>query len=183
MKELLEIQTRLKAPKSAYNKFGKYNYRSADDILEAVKPLCAELKCVITGMEEVNQGDGVWPYINHAVTITNSEGEKIIANGVAGIEKAGGMSLPQAFGSASSYAKKYALGNLFAIDDTKDADATNDHKPAKKPAINTKPAIDALQAVKDGAELKKAWLNLPEATRNIKEVEDAKNAMKAKLGL
>jgi hypothetical protein len=134
MKELIEIQSELHAPKNQRNTFGKYNYRSCEDILEAVKPLLHKYECVLTisdAVKDCTTGD----YIESMVIIINKDKCEVAVRAQAGIEKAGGMALPQAFGSASSYARKYALNGLFLIDDTKDADATNTHdKPPSKPA-------------------------------------------------
>ena len=124
LEKLGKIQAELKVNKSRYNKFGKYNYRAAEDILEALKPF--ELKYKVTfSIDEMSIGDML---IQSTAIIQDWESEIAIhRNAIVGVEKAGGMALPQAFGSASSYGKKYALGNLLLIDDTADADATNQH--------------------------------------------------------
>ena len=119
---LSEIQVDFKSKKSRYNNFGKYNFRSAEDILEGLKPFIKKYKVYFTINEEL-VGDNV---IQSTATITNGK-DAIHATALVGMEKAGGMQLPQAYGSASSYGKKYALGNLLLIDDTADADATNNH--------------------------------------------------------
>jgi len=123
--KLSEIQSKFKAKKSRFNNFGKYNFRSAEDILEALKPYNIEYKVFFT-VDEVWLGDGV---IRSTATITcNESGEEIEAAAIVGIDyNQKGMQMPQKFGSASSYGKKYALGNLLLIDDTADADATNNH--------------------------------------------------------
>ncbi len=123
------IQAELKVNKSRYNKFGKYNYRAAEDILEALKPF--ELKYKVSFIiNEDNIGDKL---IKSTATVQDWNGEDTIhASAVVGVEKAGGMALPQAYGAASSYGKKYALGNLLLIDDTQDADATNNHNDGPK---------------------------------------------------
>lgn len=130
--KLLNIQVEFKAPKDKYNAFGKYNYRSAEGILEAIKPLLKKYKATIRIVEELQEvsGGAVIKSVVHLDDIEKNEGISAVA--FAGVEKAGGMALPQAYGSASSYAKKYALGNLLLIDDTQDADATNNHKEVKK---------------------------------------------------
>ena len=131
MKKLIEIQADLKAPKNQYNAFGKYKYRSKEDILEAVKPLLAAKGLLMTLTDEVKE---VGAFIFMETIVRVDDGKDFVeTRGSAGIEKAGGMQLPQAFGSASSYSGKYALGNMFLLDDTKDADATNDHGKASKP--------------------------------------------------
>lgn len=122
MIELVRIQSELKAPKNQYNNFGKYNYRSCEDILEGVKPLLKELECTLVISDDVVvAGDRV--YIKAIATITNKNNKTVSNSGLARealMQK--GMSDSQITGSASSYARKYALNGLFAIDDTKDAD-------------------------------------------------------------
>lgn len=130
--KLVAIQGRLKAPKSQRNNFGKYNYRSCEDILEAVKPLLAEQGLVLTITDEI-QESGVWgdqsgiTYVNATASITDGK-DNISVSAQAGVDpNRKGMDMAQSFGSSSSYARKYALNGLFLIDDTKDADATNTH--------------------------------------------------------
>lgn len=128
MKELAIIQSRLKAPKGQYNSFGKYKYRSCEDIVEAVKPLLAEQECSLVMSDElVFVGDRY--YIKARVCITNAAGEYAESFGLAREEdEKKGMDASQITGTASSYARKYALNGLLAIDDTKDADALNTSK-------------------------------------------------------
>lgn len=141
MNALIEIQNELKAPKNQYNSFGKYKYRSCEDILEAVKPLLKEKDLRLTISDEVKEVCG-FAYVESTATICNSKGMEVTAKAQAGIEKAAGMSLAQSFGSSSSYARKYALNGLFLIDDTKDADATNDHgKGTKSKPQPSKPEL------------------------------------------
>ena len=139
IEKLLTVQTTLVAKKDKYNSFGKYNYRSAEGILEALKPKLKEVGAIVTIHEHLEEvGLGV---IKATASFTCMEsGDTVDACAYAGIEKAGGMALPQAFGSASSYAKKYALGNLLLIDDTQDADATNTHRKDTK--STSKPKLD-----------------------------------------
>ena len=128
--KLSQIQTKFKSKKSRFNSFGKYYFRSAEDILEATKPFLLELGVTVTVNEELIATEPM-PVIQATATITDGEG-KITATSVVGVDlNQKGMQAPQQFGSASSYAKKYALGNLFLIDDTKDSDATNNHGKAK----------------------------------------------------
>jgi len=128
--KLSKIQTKFKSKKSRFNSFGKYYFRSAEDILEATKPFLLELGVTVTVNEELIATEPM-PVIQTTATITDGEG-KITATSVVGVDlNQKGMQAPQQFGSASSYAKKYALGNLFLIDDTKDSDATNNHGKAK----------------------------------------------------
>ena len=128
--KLSQIQTKFKSKKSRFNSFGKYYFRSAEDILEATKPFLLELGVTVTVNEELIATEPM-PVIQTTATITDGEGS-ITATSVVGVDlNQKGMQAPQQFGSASSYAKKYALGNLFLIDDTKDSDATNNHGKAK----------------------------------------------------
>ena len=128
--KLSQIQTKFKSKKSRFNSFGKYYFRSAEDILEATKPFLLELGVTVTVNEELIATEPM-PVIQTTATITDGEGI-ITATSVVGVDlNQKGMQAPQQFGSASSYAKKYALGNLFLIDDTQDSDATNSHGKAK----------------------------------------------------
>lgn len=127
MKELNTIQSKLTAPKEQFNKFGNYKYRSCEDILKAVKPLLAETKCTLMLQDEVLLIGNRY-YIKATATLTNSTGESVATTALAREdENKKGMDGSQITGAASSYARKYALNGLFAIDDTKDADATNTH--------------------------------------------------------
>lgn len=139
MKALIEIQNELKAPKNQYNNFGKYNYRSQEDILEALKPLLKKYKCTLTVSDDVKEVAGI-PMVEAFATIrwdNGKEVEEICVTAQAGIDiKRKGMDISQSFGSSSSYARKYALNGLFLIDDTKDADATNEHKEEKDKWFN-----------------------------------------------
>jgi len=124
---LMNVQKELKAPKSQRNNFGNYNYRSQEDILEAVKPLLADngLHMFITD-EIIQVADRV--YVKATVTISNGEKELSVSASARESESKKGMDESQITGATSSYARKYALNGLFLIDDTKDADATNNHK-------------------------------------------------------
>jgi hypothetical protein len=125
--KLAIIQTKFKSKKSRFNSFGKYYFRSAEDILEATKPFLLELGVSVTINEEVRVLFDNVPIIESTATISDGE-NVILATAVVGVDLSQkGMQVPQQFGSASSYGKKYALGNLFLIDDTQDSDASNDH--------------------------------------------------------
>lgn len=139
MKELIAIQSELKAPKSQFNKFGGYKYRKAEDILEAVKPLLAKQKCTLTISDDVVLiGNRI--YVKATATIKNEKGEFETTTGWAREEETkNGMNGSQITGASSSYARKYALNGLFAIDDNADSDTTNDGQhqaaqAAKQPA-------------------------------------------------
>ena len=124
--KLATIQTQFKSKKSRYNSFGKYYFRAAEDILEATKPFLLDLGVSVTINEELcNNLDS--PVIKSTATISDGE-NSIIATAIVGVDlNQKGMQMPQKYGAASSYAKKYALGNLFLIDDTQDADGSNEH--------------------------------------------------------
>ena len=126
MKELIAIQSELKAPKSQFNKFGGYKYRKAEDILEAVKPLLAKQKCTLIITDDVVLiGNRI--YVKATATIKNEKGECETTTGWAREEETKkGMDGSQITGASSSYARKYALNGLFAIDDNADSDTTND---------------------------------------------------------
>jgi hypothetical protein len=125
--KLSQIQLRFKSKKSRFNSFGKYYFRSAEDILEAIKPFNKELGIYVTINEELIHTDPM-PILKTTATICDGT-ERVSASALVGVDlNQKGMQTPQQFGSASSYGKKYALGNLFLIDDTQDSDATNTHK-------------------------------------------------------
>ena len=157
--KLIEIQTKFKSKKSRFNSFGKYNFRSAEDILEATKPFLKELGVSVTINEElISPSDK--PVIKTTALLSDGKGQ-ITAQAIVGVDlNQKGMQVPQQYGSASSYGKKYALGNLFLIDDTADADATNDHGKKKfepkKPTLTSKkdPAYEkAVQYVTAGGKV------------------------------
>ena len=159
MKELNQklavIQTKLKAKKSSYNSFGKYHFRKSEDILEAIKPFLIEHGVTVTINEELIMTDPV-PTIKSTATISDGV-DAINATAIVGVDlNQKGMQTAQQFGAASSYGKKYALGNLFLIDDTEDADAINTHGKAqqvtqkKKAKITKEQMTKAIEFVKDG---------------------------------
>ena len=158
MKELNQklaiVQTKLKTKKTSYNAFGKYYFRKAEASLEAVKPFLLEQGVSVIISEEIIATDPV-PTLQTTATISDGENQ-IAATAVVGVDlNQKGMQTAQQFGAASSYGKKYALGNLFLIDDTQDSDATNDHgkkskaitkiKQAAKPAIS----VDQMKKAKE----------------------------------
>ena len=151
--KLTKIQTEFKSKKSRFNSFGKYYFRSAEDILEATKPFLKELDVTVTVDEELISFD---PPVMQ-VTASVSDGKNDIkSRAVVGVDlDQKGMQMPQRYGAASSYGKKYALGNLFLIDDTQDADATNAHskKDFVKAAITTAQLTKAKEYVKSGGQL------------------------------
>ena len=125
--KLATIQTKFKSKKSRFNSFGKYYFRSAEDILEAIKPFLLKHGVTVTVNEKLIISEPI-PVIKTTAAIHDVKGMKIEAAAIVGVDlMQKGMQTPQQFGSASSYGKKYALGNLFLIDDTQDSDAVNDH--------------------------------------------------------
>ena len=150
--KLAQIQTELKAKKSSYNSFGKYYFRKAEDILEAIKPFLLKHSVTVTINEELVIIESInAPMLKSTATISDGE-NAIHATSMVGVDlNQKGMQTAQQFGAASSYGKKYALGNLFLIDDTQDSDATNNH--GKSNAVNkikqaAKPVITAEQLQK-----------------------------------
>lgn len=142
MKELIVIQSRLKAAKSNFNSYGKYNYRSCEDILEALKPLLKEQNCFLVVSDEI-LFIGNRFYVKSVAAISNGEGLQISSCGLAREEESKkGMDGAQVTGAASSYARKYALNGLFAIDDSKDADSTNDGEKEESIKLSPEKIID-----------------------------------------
>ena len=129
--KVLKVQSELKAPKNQRNNFGKYNYRSCEDILEAVKPLLKQEGLTLMITDEIKEVGGL-VFVEARAVLFNDEG-RIETTAQAGIDpNRKGMDIAQSFGSSSSYSRKYALNGLFLIDDTKDADATNTHEDNRK---------------------------------------------------
>ncbi len=128
--KLTVIQTKFKSKKSRFNSFGKYYFRSAEDILEATKPFLKELGVTVTINETLISID---PPVLASTAKLSDKDNTVEATAIVGVDlKQKGMQTPQQYGSASSYGKKYALGNLFLIDDTQDSDATNNHGKGEK---------------------------------------------------
>jgi hypothetical protein len=166
MEKLIKIQSELKAPKNQYNAFGKYKYRNCEDILEAVKPLLESQKCTLVLTDEIKEVANV--LFIEAKAIFSDGDSKIEVCAQAGIDiNRKGMDIAQSFGSSSSYARKYALNGLFLIDDTKDADNTNNHDKRQETPNN---------AVNKGKEI---FLNEKEFELSKKApIEKIKNLLK-----
>ena len=149
MSNLIKIQAELKAPKNQTNAFGKYKYRSCEDILEAVKPLLLKYNCQLIISDTIKEAGGVI-YCESRIVFTDGI-ENYYVTACAGIEpNRKGMDIAQSFGASSSYARKYALNGLFLIDDTKDADATNDHGKAEKPFMTDQQMISLVARYNEG---------------------------------
>jgi hypothetical protein len=162
--KLSKIQVEFKANKSKFNSFGKYNFRSAEDILEALKPYNEKYSVSFAINESLVESfdSNLPPMLKSTATIYDNNGlNEISATAIVGVDlQQKGMQVPQQFGSASSYGKKYALGNLLLIDDTQDPDVTNTHG---KPAATT--------------EVEQKWLNVntPEYTQAIEYLKNGGN--------
>lgn len=187
MKELAKIQAELKAPKGQYNNFGKYNYRSCEDILEALKPLLQKHDCMVT-LDDTVIPCGERVYIRAMATIRNSSGESLNACGYAREpEDKKGMDVSQITGSCSSYARKYALNGLFAIDDNKDADTIEPsnklkeerRKPSSKNTIQE--AIKIINRQNNLSDLRNVFTGLNATIKKNPDVISAKDLKKAEL--
>ncbi len=165
--KLSKIQQRFKSKKSRFNSFGKYYFRSAEDILEAIKPFEKELGFTIT-INEKFIDNVILPMLETTATLHDNKGMTINATAIVGVDlDQKGMQMPQRFGAASSYGKKYALGNLFLIDDTQDSDATNTHGKTMSPVEVQK----AKAYVKSGGKIdaiKKKYQLTPELEQELK---------------
>ena len=151
--KLSKIQVEFKSKKSRFNSFGKYNFRSAEDILEATKPFLKELNVTVTVDEELVSFDP--PVMQVTAKISDGK-DSINSKAVVGVDlDQKGMQMPQRYGAASSYGKKYALGNLFLIDDTQDSDATNTHgkKTAAKQTMTNESLAKAKEYINKGGSL------------------------------
>jgi hypothetical protein len=154
---LLNIQSELKAPKNQYNSFGKYKYRSTEDILEAVKPLLLKYGCVMIISDSIHEKAGII-FCESLIKFVDKEGKEFFSAASAGIDpNRKGMDIAQSFGSSSSYSRKYALSALFLLDDSKDPDATNTHGKEEKPKLE----LDSITYEKCRAAYLKDKRNLP----------------------
>lgn len=167
VERLIEVQALLKAPKGQYNSFGKYKYRSCEDILEAVKPLLAErglLLFIEDQIERIGDTSGTdslrW-YVKATATVTDGTDSVSTTAYAREDESKKGMDGSQVTGASSSYARKYALNALFLIDDTKDADATNTHgkEQTQKPSQRPKKPVDTTLSDEEMATLRQTFVN------------------------
>jgi len=179
-KKLAVIQTKLKAKKSSYNSFGKYYFRKSEDILEAIKPFLIEQGVTVTINEEMISTDPV-PTMQSTATISDGE-NAIHATALVGVDlNQKGMQTAQQFGAASTYGKKYALGNLLLIDDTEDADsgkkpsaAVDKIKQAAKPAITGAQLAKAKDYVAAGGDVSAIESKYKLTAKDKKELNDVK---------
>lgn len=186
MKRLIEIQNELKAPKSQYNSFGKYNYRSCEDILEGVKPLLQKHNLLLTINDEIEAINTRF-YVRAVATIYDAEtGQKLISTSALAREEETkkGMDASQVTGATSSYARKYALNGLFAIDDAKDADATNTHGKETEqqkilpprpqpPKVTDEKIIETLSACTSVSDVEMIWKKYNAKVTDKKAFTDA----------
>jgi len=191
---LADIQAKLKAPKGQFNSFGKYHYRSAEDILEAVKKVVNPMGFSIILTDQVKEIGGRI-YVESTASLFNGELEYNATGFAREEETKKGMDGSQITGSASSYSRKIALNGLFAIDDTKDSDSTNDHgksqelKPQAKGAIPApsqfdiefKELIADVKSVIAIGELKGIWEKLTDEAKTNKEIQQLFNHRKSEL--
>ena len=167
--KLAIIQTELKSKKSRYNSFGKYYFRSAEDILEAIKPFLIPMNLTVRITEEL-----IEPTTIKSTAILTDGVSRYKATAIVGVDmNQKGMQVPQKFGTASSYGKKYALGNLFLIDDTKDSDALNTHDSKPKLLANTPQHKKVLEGLEKGykvEDVKKKYTVTPEMELELSKV-------------
>ena len=169
--KLSKIQQEFKSKKSRFNSFGKYNFRSAEDILEALKPINEKYDVYFIITEEL-----IAPAVlkTSAIIFDAEKGCSITSDAIVGVDlDQKGMQMPQRFGSASSYGKKYALGNLLLIDDTADSDATNTHgkSESKKPELTGVALTKAIKYVKDGGDIKAIRSKYSISAANLKKLQ------------
>jgi len=187
LQKLIDVQGKLKAPKGQYNNFGKYKYRSCEDILEAVKPLLVERGLLLTIKDEVLMV-GERYYIRAIAAITDGTNSIEAVAFAREEETKKGMDSSQVTGAASSYARKYALNGLFCIDDNKDSDTTNYGEKSAQTAAkqaDENPLLD--MAISDARNapnlraLQEVWNNYPEL-KSHPRFQEAKDRRKAELG-
>ncbi len=181
MKALLKIQNEIKAPKNQFNTFGKYKYRSCEDIMEAAKPVLNKYECLLTISDEIiDVGGRIYVKATAVISDGNTQVHTIAYAREAETKK--GMDDAQITGSASSYARKYALAGLFLLDDTKDPDATNDEnkKEEKKKAwLDKESVMRRLEMCKSEETLMAIWAETKDKTDQ--DVIDAFSSRKKKI--
>lgn len=187
MEELQKIQSELKAPKNQYNRFGGYKYRNQEDILEAAKPLLKKYGCTLTVSDDLLMlGDRF--YVKATATFTNKDGKSVQTTAFAREELTKkGMDASQITGSASSYARKYALNGLFCIDDTKDADTMDNTQPPAQQSSGANDtlalAIQELRAAQSRETLNSIYANYKAVLGSNQRFLDEMNMRAAQLGI
>jgi hypothetical protein len=181
LEKIIAVQEKLKAPKNQYNSFGKYHYRSCEDILECVKPLCAKNGLLLTISDSIKQvGDRYYVCAEVLVTDAVSGESKSVTAYAREVESKKGMDESQVTGSVSSYARKYALNGMFCIDDTKDSDFSNKHdnQPACEKTKTNHTTTDKrqyLMAIANKAKAKSRINDLPLLIKKHFEVDSSAN--------
>ena len=174
MKELIDIQRELRVPKERINKFSNYKYRSCEDILEAARPICNKNGCFLTVTDEIDELAGKL-FVRATATLMNAEGQYVSTSASAEIPASqGGMSPSQLTGSASSYARKYALCGLFCLDDSKDPDAIEPKKVEKKVVAIDPSIVEEINMALSVDVLKKIQKKYPDLA-NSKAMKDLLN--------
>lgn len=187
MEELQKIQSELKAPKNQYNRFGGYKYRNQEDILEAAKPLLKKYGCTLTVSDDLLMlGDRF--YVKATATFTNKDGKSVQTTAFAREELTKkGMDASQITGSASSYARKYALNGLFCIDDTKDADTMDNTQPPAQQSGGANEtlalAIQELRSAQSRETLNSIYANYKAVLGSNQRFLDEMNTRAAQLGI
>tara|TARA_R110001632_G_scaffold223452_1_gene355212 strand:- start:750 stop:1367 length:618 start_codon:yes stop_codon:yes gene_type:complete len=184
--KIISIQSELKAPKNQFNSFGKYKYRSLEDIQTAIKPYLAKHGLFMTFNDEIMELGGVI-FVQSSCIVTDGK-ETLTTKAQAGIDPAKkGMDLAQCFGSSSSYSRKYSCGAMWLIDDQKDSDATNTHDNVKKVSVPVKVApekktlndnqfIRMLGAIQNGEfSVKQANKDYTLSTKQIADLKQLEN--------
>jgi hypothetical protein len=172
MEQLISIQSELKCPKGNYNSFGKYKYRSAEDILESVKPILHKYKCTLIIKDDVIEL-GTFHVLKSTAVFSNGK-DVIEVTGLSGIDyNMKGMSVPQMYGTASSYARKYALNGLFLIDET-EADADNQNTQNQQPKVTLEQQVENAKAKIINAtsldDLTNKWKTLTKVEQSFQDV-------------
>ena len=169
--KLMEVQSKLKAPKSQYNSFGKYSYRSCEDILEALKPLLNEVGAIVNISDQVKLIGDRYYIEATAMFLDANTGDSIISKAIAREDESKkGQDLAQLSGATSSYARKYALNGLFAIDDNKDADSTNTHGRDIKPNMTPVSGLSEAQIKRLLAIGNKSGFNKDTIVKTVKKL-------------
>ena len=169
--KLMEVQSKLKAPKSQYNSFGKYSYRSCEDILEALKPLLNEVGAIVNISDQVKLIGDRYYIEATAMFLDVNTGDSIISKAIAREDESKkGQDLAQLSGATSSYARKYALNGLFAIDDNKDSDATNTHNKDIKPNMTPVSGLSEAQIKRLLAIGNKSGFNKDTIVKTVKKL-------------
>lgn len=175
--KVISIQSELKAPKNQFNSFGKYKYRSLEDIQTALKPLLLKYGLLMTFTDDICEKGGVL-FVESSCTVTDGQ-EHLTTKAQAGIDPSKkGMDLSQCFGSSSSYSRKYSCGAMWLIDDTKDSDATNTHQD-RKPPVKTKASLNDSQFIRLVGAIKRGDFTIESAQKDYSLTTKQINELKS----